>query len=255
MRACTLCRNPALKLRQRGAAYTHTKGIRKVAIKMVIIVSTKFLGNPKLCLAILGVGLLALTGCGGGAESSSLESADSRVVVAAKASANASPTPKPSTEPTPKPKVTVSGEWIESEIPFDSVRQDDPNAELGVEGILVAGVAGVTATHFEVTVTDGVETRRVAVSEEIRVAPVNEVIGVGSKAPVVIAPPAPAPIQPAAPAGSCDPNYEGGCVPIDSDVDCAGGSGNGPSYVQGPVYIVGTDIYGLDRNGDGVGCE
>ena len=56
-------------------------------------------------------------------------------------------------------------------------------------------------------------------------------------------------------AAGCDPNYEGACVPIASDVDCAGGSGNGPAYVEGPVYVVGVDIYGLDRNHDGVGCE
>jgi resuscitation-promoting factor RpfB len=53
----------------------------------------------------------------------------------------------------------------------------------------------------------------------------------------------------------CDPNYEGACVPIASDVDCAGGSGNGPAYVRGPVYVVGRDIYKLDRDGDGVACE
>jgi hypothetical protein len=53
----------------------------------------------------------------------------------------------------------------------------------------------------------------------------------------------------------CDSNYSGACVPIARDVDCAGGSGNGPAYVQGPVTVVGTDIYYLDRNGDGVGCE
>jgi hypothetical protein len=53
----------------------------------------------------------------------------------------------------------------------------------------------------------------------------------------------------------CDPNYEGPCVPVDSDVDCASGSGNGPSYVDGPVTVVGDDIYGLDSNNDGIGCE
>ena len=53
----------------------------------------------------------------------------------------------------------------------------------------------------------------------------------------------------------CDPNYSGACVPIASDVDCLGGSGNGPAYVQGPVTVIGTDIYGLDRDGDGIGCE
>jgi hypothetical protein len=40
-----------------------------------------------------------------------------------------------------------------------------------------------------------------------------------------------------------------------SDVDCAGGSGNGPAYVQGPVRVVGTDIYGLDADGDGIGYD
>jgi hypothetical protein len=44
-------------------------------------------------------------------------------------------------------------------------------------------------------------------------------------------------------------------VPIDSDVDCAGGSGNGPSYVQGPVRVIGADVYGLDADHDGIGCE
>jgi hypothetical protein len=49
----------------------------------------------------------------------------------------------------------------------------------------------------------------------------------------------------------CDPNYSG-CVPIASDVDCAGGGGNGPAYVTGPVAVIGKDIYDLDRDGDGI---
>ena len=52
----------------------------------------------------------------------------------------------------------------------------------------------------------------------------------------------------------CDPNYDP-CVPVASDVDCAGGRGNGPAYVRGPVTVIGTDIYGLDRDGDGIGCD
>jgi hypothetical protein len=55
-------------------------------------------------------------------------------------------------------------------------------------------------------------------------------------------------------ASGCDPNYTG-CVPIASDVDCAGGSGNGPAYVEGPVEVIGVDIYGLDADNDGIGCE
>lgn len=60
---------------------------------------------------------------------------------------------------------------------------------------------------------------------------------------------------PGAQAEPCDPNYSGACVPIASDVDCAGGSGNGPAYVQGPVTVIGNDIYDLDRDGNGTGCE
>lgn len=47
---------------------------------------------------------------------------------------------------------------------------------------------------------------------------------------------------------SCDPNYEGPCIPLVSyDLDCPD--------VNGPVYVVGTDIHGFDRDRDGVGCE
>lgn len=55
--------------------------------------------------------------------------------------------------------------------------------------------------------------------------------------------------------GNCDPNYTGDCAPVASDVDCAGGKENGPAYVRGPVYVVGEDIYGLDRDKDGIGCK
>ena len=55
-------------------------------------------------------------------------------------------------------------------------------------------------------------------------------------------------------ASECDPNYSG-CVPIASDVDCAGGRGNGPAYVKGPVTVIGKDIYKLDGDRDGIGCE
>jgi hypothetical protein len=70
-------------------------------------------------------------------------------------------------------------------------------------------------------------------------------------------PPPPAPpaaaVAPAPATGGCDPNYSG-CVPIASDVDCAGGSGNGPAYT-GPVQVIVSDIYDLDSDGDGTACE
>lgn len=64
----------------------------------------------------------------------------------------------------------------------------------------------------------------------------------------------PTPSEAYEPISNCDPNYFG-CVPIASDVDCAGGSGDGPEYVRGPASVIGEDVYGLDRDGDGVACE
>ena len=47
------------------------------------------------------------------------------------------------------------------------------------------------------------------------------------------------------------------CLPLASDYDCFGGSGNGPAYTQpGVVYrVIGFDRYGLDGDGNGYGCE
>lgn len=51
----------------------------------------------------------------------------------------------------------------------------------------------------------------------------------------------------------CHSSYDP-CVEIDSDVDCEGGGGDGPSYT-GRVRVIGPDVYGLDRDGDGIGCD
>jgi hypothetical protein len=52
----------------------------------------------------------------------------------------------------------------------------------------------------------------------------------------------------------CDPNYSGCLDPTASDYDCTGGSGDGPLYT-GTVEVLGDDHYGLDADGDGIGCE
>ncbi len=51
----------------------------------------------------------------------------------------------------------------------------------------------------------------------------------------------------------CHPSYIP-CVPYAIDVDCRGGSGDGPVYT-GRVTVVGPDVYDLDRDNDGIGCE
>lgn len=53
---------------------------------------------------------------------------------------------------------------------------------------------------------------------------------------------------------SCHSSYSG-CLKVGaSDYDCAGGSGNGP-YYTGKVKVIGPDVFDLDRDNDGWGCE
>jgi hypothetical protein len=72
---------------------------------------------------------------------------------------------------------------------------------------------------------------------------------------ISLMPASPARAQRSALGPDCDPNYDMVCVPIARDVDCAGGNGNGPAYVKGPLRVIGTDVYELDRDGDGYACE
>jgi hypothetical protein len=58
----------------------------------------------------------------------------------------------------------------------------------------------------------------------------------------------------AAPSEPCEPSYDP-CIPPGPDVDCAGGKGNGPRYVKGPIVVRQPDPYDLDRDKDGIGCE
>lgn len=124
-------------------------------------------------------------------------------------------------------------------IAFTKTTINDGNLASGKTEVRAAGVNGVKTSTYEVTYQDGKEISRKLIKDEVTTAPVAEVTAIGTYV---------------VPKPTCDPNYSGACVPIASDVDCAGGSGNGPAYVSGPVYVIGTDIYDLDRDGDGVGC-
>jgi hypothetical protein len=53
----------------------------------------------------------------------------------------------------------------------------------------------------------------------------------------------------------CHPSYKGACLdPNAYDYDCIGGSGDGPKYT-GLVRVVGPDVFRLDADHDGWGCE
>jgi endonuclease YncB( thermonuclease family) len=69
-------------------------------------------------------------------------------------------------------------------------------------------------------------------------------------------PPPPPPPSPTKRNANCHPSYPTVCLKINAgDYDCAGGSGNGPNYVRGPIKVLPPDPFGLDRDGDGIGCE
>ncbi|MBD8659802.1 G5 domain-containing protein [Frigoribacterium sp. CFBP 8754] len=179
--------------------------------------------------------VLGLTGCGDAAQA---ESARTGSVV--------------QVSPSPTPVVTIEQEDVTEVVPFDAVSVDDATRDIGQDAVTVTGQNRSMVLTYDVTYTDDVETSRSLVGQSAVVAPVQQVTSVGTRVPNV----APAPIAAPAPAASsCDANYSGACVPVASDVDCAGGSGNGPAYVQGPVTIVGSDVYDLDRDGDGVACD
>lgn len=163
-------------------------------------------------------------------------------------------TSTPTPTPTPTPVVETRDEVVTAEIPFSPVSRDDPNLQVGTNAVTTPGVNGIQSTTFRVTIVDGVETSRVQIAQSVTTPPVEQVTSIGTRPVPVAAPPAPvAAPAPAAPSG-CDPNYSG-CVPIASDVDCPGGSGNGPAYAEGIVQVIGSDIYDLDRDGDGYGCD
>lgn len=149
----------------------------------------------------------------------------------------------------PTPARTITEEVVTESIAFESATVDDPNLPAGQTVVTVAGVPGVKTLTYRVTWEGDTEVSRDLVSEVVTTPPVTQVTANGT----YVAPPPPKP-APAAPSG-CDPNYAEACVPIASDVDCAWGTGDGPAYLDGVARVVGSDIYGLDRDGDGLACE
>jgi hypothetical protein len=123
-------------------------------------------------------------------------------------------------------------------------------------GVEVADTSDTTATtERDTTTTTQATTTTTAPPTTTTTAAPPPPTTAAPPPPTTAAPaPAPPPVPAPSPGGGCDPNYSG-CVPIASDVDCAGGSGNGPAYVQGPISVIGSDVYDLDSDNDGVACE
>jgi hypothetical protein len=189
---------------------------------------------------------LALGGCG---DDQGSDAADAKPAAQQLADAGATPTPPetaaaddaPAADPTtPAAQNTIVKKTVTetAAIGYSTRTVQDSSLAKGKTTTRTAGRAGVRTLTYEVTLTGGEQTAKKLVKSVVTRKPVTKVVAVGTKR-----------------ASGCDPNYSGACVPIASDVDCAGGSGNGPAYVRGPVRVVGSDIYQLDRDGDGVACD
>jgi len=185
-------------------------------------------------IALAASGLLVLSACG----SEGAPTAPATQAAAVPATGSATPSAASSTSAQASPVVEKRIITNRRAIPFKTMRVNDSTLSKGTTRVKNPGARGVEILTYKVTLLNGNQTHKEMIRKVIVRAPVTRVIAVGIKE-----------------TQQCDPNYSGACVPIASDVDCASGSGNGPAYVQGPVQVVGTDIYGLDRDGDGIGCE
>lgn len=131
-------------------------------------------------------------------------------------------------------------ETIEEPIPYQTTRREDASLPLGEIRVISQGTPGRQRVLYEVTYKCGVQAeKKPAASPEIIVEAVDEIIAEHSPAPP-----------------NCDPNYEyAACVPIASDVDCAGAIGEEGPFVSGTFDVIGVDIYGLDPDEDGIACN
>jgi hypothetical protein len=199
---------------------------------------------------MVAVGALAV-GCGADAGTT-----DTQPAAIASVQVTTTPEVSPSTTvPKPKPKpttttttttattTTTSKQVVELRtIPFKKRTVTDDSLPKGEKKIRATGVNGTRRLTYRVTIVNGVQTAKHLLKQEVAKEPRTQITAVGTKVD-----------EPEQPSG-CDPNYSG-CVPIASDVDCSGGSGNGPEYVAGPIKVIGSDIYRLDSDHDGIACE
>ncbi len=154
----------------------------------------------------------------------------------------------PAVPETPVPAISVP-------VPIESVQVQAPVQESATPSVPADTVIENTAVESAVSAPAAAEPVVTPVAESVQevetpavTTPVEE-IPTASETPVE----APAAI-PVLPVEECHPSYIP-CLRIDaSDYDCEGGTGNGP-YYTGKVQVIGPDVFGLDKNGDGWGCE
>jgi hypothetical protein len=214
---------------------------RKAAATITAVAAVAF-------IVTAGVSVAAIPNAASQTQAQAPRFADTGIEPADTAAPSATPSSNPTktATPTPTPVTTVVDEVVTEAVPYEVATVEDGAMPAGQSQVTIAGQPGQRTLTYRVTLVDGKETSRELVTDVVTIAPVAETTSVGT----YVEPPPP----PAAPSG-CDSNYAEACVPISSDVDCAGGSGNGPAYFDGIAKVVGSDIYELDRDGDGYACE
>ena len=137
--------------------------------------------------------------------------------------AGAATHPQTQTTKTPSSPPVVQADKIEHKtiittenIPFDTKTVNDSTLAIGTDKIQTEGVNGVKTKTWDQTLTNGVETNRTLVKEEITTQPVSKVIAHGTYVA-----PAPAPSQPQPPVSA----YRIGAICSDGSSSSATGSG------------------------------
>ena len=178
--------------------------------------------------AVLGLALIGASSAVGG------ESADSAQTAAADVQAPASDALTPATaEPTARPTAEPTARATPRPTPKPTLA---PAVALASPVVAATPAALVASTPAPVVVAP--------------VAPVPA-IPVAVATPVPFVAPAPVVVAPA-----YDASYPGANLLVGvGDYDCAGGSGDGPNYVAGPITVLPPDPFDLDRDGNGIGCE
>ncbi len=147
-----------------------------------------------------------------------------------------------------KDQLTYKTVRVKKAIPYSTDTVKTSTLDKGESVVDQEGEPGVRIRVVRVALEDGVEVGRDLIKTYVKRKPVEQVKLVGTHVEAEVEPEA------ETTSSGCDSNYDP-CVPIASDVDCAGGSGDGPEYVDGPVTVVGDDVYDLNRDDDNIACD
>src|SRR3989344_4855863 len=140
-------------------------------------------------------------------------------------------------------------------------------SSLGISAILLILFVLIGITAPPVEKKDNSQVAGESISQEVSPTPTIEPSSTPEPTQTPPPKPPPTPVKNPSPTpaiqssqsttnSGCDPSYPDVCIPPGAaDYDCAGGSGNGPNYINGPIRVLPPDPHDLDRDGDGIGCE